>query len=357
MTIILSNDEISELLTMSETLEVMEEAYAELDSGRAVTRRRSDIITPTDRDDATYSLKSMDGVIPKLGVGAVRINSDIVTWPEIDGKKRRLKVPAAPNDRYTGLVLLFSTMTGEPLAIFPDGVAQRMRVAAANGLAAKYLAREDATSVGIMGSGWQAGSQLMAITAVRDIKKIKCYSPNGQNRTRFCHEMSKELGIEIEPVTSRADVFKDVDIAMCATSSIDHVFFEEFITPGLHISSVKLPEVDINVLEKVDHLCLHSDFGLPMQVVAKGCVSIEYGKGAGAKTEAAFDFSGASRLTSLISSEVEGRESPDDVTCFLNNLGLGFQFAAIGSLIYQKAKEANVGNKVPTDWFTEKEHP
>jgi len=81
MTIILSNDEISELLTMSETLEVMEEAYAELDSGRAVTRRRSDIITPTDRDDATYSLKSMDGVIPKLGVGAVRINSDIVTWP------------------------------------------------------------------------------------------------------------------------------------------------------------------------------------------------------------------------------------------------------------------------------------
>ena len=95
------------------------------------------------REDALYSLKSMDGIIPKFGVGAVRINSDIVTWPKNGNNVRREKVPAAPGNRYVGLVLLFSTENGEPLAIFPDGVMQRMRVGAANGLGVKYLAREE----------------------------------------------------------------------------------------------------------------------------------------------------------------------------------------------------------------------
>jgi len=148
MTLILSNDDVGNLITMPQCIEVLEEAYAELAEGRGVSRTRSDCFAPTARDDALYSLKSMDGVIPKFGVGAVRINSDIVTWPKKGNNVRREKVPAAPGKRYVGLVLLFSTETGEPLAIFPDGVMQRLRVGAANGLGAKYLARKDAASVG-----------------------------------------------------------------------------------------------------------------------------------------------------------------------------------------------------------------
>src|SRR6516162_603517 len=90
-----------------------------------------------------YALKSMDGVVPKLGVGAIRLNSDILTFPTVSDVKRRVKVPAAPNERYTGLVLLFSTATGAPLAIFPDGMVQPMRVAATTALGAKVLARDD----------------------------------------------------------------------------------------------------------------------------------------------------------------------------------------------------------------------
>ena len=140
MTLILSNDDVETLLTMRDCIEVMEEAYVELAHGRGVSRTRSDCFTPTSRADALYSLKSMDGVAPKLGVGAVRINSDIITWPRRGSNLRREKVPAAPNGRYVGLVLLFSVETGEPLAILPDGVMQRMRVGAANGLGIKYLA-------------------------------------------------------------------------------------------------------------------------------------------------------------------------------------------------------------------------
>src|SRR5438132_3588760 len=197
MTLILSNNDVETLLTMRECIVVTEEAYAELAAGRGVSRTRSDCFTPTTRADALYSLKSMDGVAPKLGVGAVRINSDIITWPKRGNAMRREKVAAAPKNRYVGLVLLFSVENGEPLAILPDGVMQRMRVGAANGLGIKYLARKNANSVGILGSGWQAGAQLMAACAVRDIETIRCFSPNPQNRDTFASEMSAVLGVDI----------------------------------------------------------------------------------------------------------------------------------------------------------------
>jgi alanine dehydrogenase len=129
MTLILSNNDVEKLLTMRECIEVLEDVYVELSEGRGVNRVRSDCLVPCGRGDALYSLKSMDGVIPKLGIGAVRVDSDIVTWPKQGNTIRRVKVPAAANGRYVGLVLLFSSETGEPLAILPDGVMQRIRVA------------------------------------------------------------------------------------------------------------------------------------------------------------------------------------------------------------------------------------
>src|SRR5256884_8764191 len=200
MTLILSNEDVEKLLTMRECIEVMEEAYVELAEGRGVSRTRSDCFTPTARADALYSLKSMDGVVPKLGVGAVRINSDIITWPKRGNNMRREKVPAAPNNRYVGLVLLFSVENGEPLAILPDGVMQRMRVGAANGIAIKHLARANANCIGLLGSGWQAGAQLMAACAVRGIETIRCFSPSPQNREAFAAAMRASLGVEVVPV-------------------------------------------------------------------------------------------------------------------------------------------------------------
>src|SRR5580765_2734213 len=184
---------------MPDCLEAMESAYRDLGSREGANGPRSEILTPTSRDDALYSLLTMSGVIPRFGIGAVRINSDIVTWPVSPSGPRRVKVPAAPNGRYVGLVLLFSTQTGEPLAILPDGVVQRMRVGAISGLAAKYLARADAGEVALLGTGWLAGGQAAAVSAVRNIKQIRCYSPERQRREAFANQMSAKLGIEIVP--------------------------------------------------------------------------------------------------------------------------------------------------------------
>src|SRR5436309_9498771 len=98
MTLILSNAEIAEILDMQDCIDALEQAFLELAQGRGAFRRRSDICTPSGDDSgAMYVLKSMDGVIPALGVGAIRINSDIMTFPEVNGAIRRLRVPAAPN--------------------------------------------------------------------------------------------------------------------------------------------------------------------------------------------------------------------------------------------------------------------
>ncbi|MFM2129401.1 MAG: hypothetical protein RL477_947, partial [Pseudomonadota bacterium] len=178
MTLILSNDDVEKLLTMPDCVEALETAYKDLAFGRGITRQRSDCIAPTSySDEAIYGLKSMDGVVPALGVGAIRINSDIVTNPRIGNTQRRVKVPAAPGNRYVGLVLLFSTANGEPLAIFPDGVLQHIRVGATNGLGVKYMSRKDSKIVGLLGSGWQAETQVTAAAAVRDIKEVRVFSP------------------------------------------------------------------------------------------------------------------------------------------------------------------------------------
>src|SRR5437763_510603 len=269
MTLILSNSDVEKLLTMPECIGVLEEAYVELAEGRGVNRTRSDCITPTVNPDAVYGLKSMDGVIPKLGIGAIRINSDIVTFPKKGNNIVREKVPAAPNGRYTGLVLLFSTENGEPLAILPDGVMQRMRVGAANGLGVKYLARKDAASIGILGCGWQAGAQLMAACAVRKITSIRCFSPTTARREEFAKQMSALLGVEVTPVSQPEEAIKGADIAMCASNSLDNIFFERWVEPGMHLSSIKQPEIEMKALKRADRIVLHAHEQSPLHVTTR----------------------------------------------------------------------------------------
>ena len=358
MTLILSNDDVERLLTMPDCIEALETAYLDMADGLGISRQRSDCITPTTyAKDAIYGLKSMDGVVPSLGVGAIRINSDIVTNPLVGNTRRRVKVPAAPNNRYVGLVLLFSTHNGEPLAIFPDGVLQRMRVGAANGLGVKYMARENARSIGLLGSGWQAETQLTAACAVRKIETIKCFSPNKENREAFCVRMSELLGIPVTPASQPEEAVSGVDIVMCGSNSLDPIFFQRWVEPGMHLSSIKKPEIEPEAIRSSNRVAVHTHDTSPILVVAKGANFQEDSKDAGWNAANKIDFKKYPALPTLIAGRAVGRENESEVTCFLNNLGLGYQFAAAGSVVYKRAKEQNVGISLPTDWFTETVHP
>jgi len=358
MTLILSNNDVEKLLTMPECIAALETSYAELAHGRGLSRTRSDSLTPTKREDAYYSLKSMDGVIPALGVSSVRINSDIITMPKFGNSVRRVKVPAAPNDRYVGLVVLFSTENGEPLAIMPDGVMQRMRVGAANGLGVKYLARKNASSVGILGAGWQAGAQLMAACAVRDIKTIRCFSPTRGRREAFCAEMSGILGVEVQSVDQPETALKGADIAMCATNTEDSVYFARWIETGQHLSSIKKPEMEMDAIRRADRVVIHTrDVHPIMELSSDLPESARLYEGKRTPKTDDVDITKFPTIAEMIVGKAKGRESDQEVTLFMNNLGLGYQFAAAGSVIYRKAREQGVGHELPTDWFTEDVHP
>ncbi len=344
MMLILSNEDAEALLTMRVCIEALEHAYRELALARAANAPRSDAITTTQQPDAVYSLKLMGAVLPGLGVGVVRLNSDIISF----GNKRQVKMPLAPGKRYTGLVLLFSVNTGEPLAIFPDGVLQRMRVGATSALGAKYLAREGARSVCIIGAGWQAGGHVMAITAMRSIDEIRCYSPTREKREAFCKDMSERCGVAMRAVGSAEEAVRGSDIVLCATNASEHVFRERWLEPGMHVGTIRGPELEPGVVRQADIVAVNDRTAHANVNTTHGIVMP-----ANRHTIAGLDHTGAPSLADLIAGKVRGRSAAGQKTCFVNLPGIGLQFAAVGAAFYGRARDAGRGRELPTEWFTE----
>ena len=347
--LILSNEDAEKLLTMGDCIAALEQVYRDIAEGRAANATRSDAVTTTSRADTVYSLKMMGGVVQSTGIGVVRINSDILSF----ANKRQVKLPLAPGDRYTGLVLLFSIETGEPLAIFPDGILQRMRVGATSALAARYLARADATTVAVIGAGWQAGGHVMAIAAQRKLDgitldEIRCYSPTRDKREAFCREMGESVGVKLRAVATPEEAVRGAGIVLCATNASQHVFMERWVEPGMHVGTIRGPELepavvlnaDIAVLnDRVVHESVSKTAGV---VLPKNRHAIE-----------GFDVAAAPTLAELVAGKAKGRASAEQKTVFVNLPGLGLQFAAVGEAFYRKARAAGRGHELPTEWFTE----
>ena len=352
MTLLLSNEDVEAALTMPDCLAAMEIAYRDLGLNQGGNGMRSEVLTPTGREDALYSLLTMHGVVPRFGIGAVRITSDILTWPGSAAGARRVKVPAAPGGRYTGLVLLFSTETGEPLAIYPDGVVQRMRVGATSGLAAKYLARPDAREVALLGSGWQAGTQAMAIACVRSIARMRCYSPNRERREVFARDMGEKAGVEVVVSASAREAVTGADIVLCATNSMAPVLAKEWLEPGMHVSSISRLELDADVLAAADVVVVHVREAASRTVRTAGtdlARDVEQKRAAQAAEVAQVH---RPELADLLLNRAPGRRSDRDTTVFLNHAGLGYQFAATGHVIYRTARERGLGRELDTELFT-----
>lgn len=342
--LILSNEDAEKLLTMSDCIAALEHVYRELAEGRAANATRSDAVTLTPRPDTVYSLKMMGAVVQDLGVGVVRLNSDILSF----ANKRQVKLPLAPGNRYTGLVLLFSIETGEPLAIFPDGILQRMRVGATSALAARYLARHDATMVAVIGAGWQAGGHVMAIAALRKLDEIRCYSPTREKREAFCREIGESVGVKVRALASPEDAVRGAGIVLCATNASQHVFMKRWFEPGMHVGTIRGPELEPAVvceadIAAVNDRVVHENVSITTGVVLpKNRHTIE-----------GFNVAAAPTLAELVAGKAIGRQSAEQKTVFVNLPGLGLQFAAVGAALYRKARAAGHGHELPTEWFTE----
>jgi len=365
--LILSNEEIESLLTVDLALKSLERAYIGQAQGTAVNRPRSDLYLPGVHEGSVYAFKTMEGGLVESKIVALRLNSDVIHWQERENRVVKDKMPMAPGKKWVGLIQLFSAETGEPLAMFPDGVIQRMRVAVTSALAAREMARQDASVMAIFGSGWQAGAHVPAFCAVRKIKHVRAFSPTRGNRERFAEEMEKLVGVPVQPMNTAEEAARDADILVAATNAVTRVIEPEWLKPGVHFTCVKDCELGEESIRKADRVVIHARNFAPENYIAgfgdekiAAHDPIDFIRGekkSAADVEAAPPWIKAPELKDVIGGKVPGRKSPDEITCFINNIGLGIQFAAVGGAIYSEAKAKGIGKEIPTDWFLESVHP
>jgi len=357
--LILSNEDIEKILPVGASLDVLEEAYRDLGNGMAATVPRYDVFSPT-KPNEFYEYKTMSGVLPNRGIAALRLNSSVVKWYEKAGAVRKDKLPVAGGDRYVGLVMLFSTETGEPLAIFPDGYVQKLRVAGASAIAARYLARKDAKVMALLGAGWQASAHLITLTMVRELKQVKVFSPTAESRRHFVEEWRGKIPADLVEAGSAGEAINGADMVICTTNSISALFPGEILQPGMHVSCVKPCELDATTYQRADPLIIHWHEAKPFQIAIgvdpQSIPDIAEGWSHPLTREdtAVWDLP---TISQLVNGQHPGRTKEDAISCFCNNVGLGLQFAAVGSEVLARAREARVGREIPTDWFLESVHP
>jgi ornithine cyclodeaminase/alanine dehydrogenase-like protein (mu-crystallin family) len=347
MTLILSNDDVEKAFSVKECLDVMEQSYREQAASRAVNRPTCHSYLPHSLPNSTYSFKSVDGGVGKYGVLALRVTSDIVQEQEMHGTVRLEKVPLAGKGLFVGLVQLFSAVTGELLAIMPDGLIQQTRVGVTSALGMKFMARKNSRVLGLIGSGGQARAHYRYMTAVMPIKKVKVFSPNAEHRKAFVEEMAAETGVPGEAVNSAAEATRDCDVICSATNSSRPVIKLEWLTPGVHYNSIREFETDLAVLEKCDVIAIHTNFGGIQHYQPPGIVEDM----PGVRREKPRDWTKYPEICDIIAGKVPGRTNDKQITFFLNNVGTGVQFAAMGYCAYKAAKEKGMGHEIPSEWF------
>ena len=348
MTLLLSNRDLQGLVSMAEAIGALETGYRDLAAGRGTTRRRIDSFAESRQQDALYMLSSTDAIAPRLGVGVMRVTSHLMHWPTRGGRRRREQVTATKRPAFLGMVILFSTATGLPLAIMPDRGLTVLRVGATNALGARYLARGDSRIVAVLGSGSQAAGQVAGICAEFAVDEVRCYSPSEERRTASSKAWSTTLGVQVRPTNTPAEAMDGADVVLCATNSLEPVFFADWVRPGVFVSSIRPTEVEPDAIDRFDVTVVHTRDALSEQIVAEG---IDLPERHGDLTQGGriMDYGQFPTLTDLVSQRVPGRTSPAQATCFLNTIGSAFQFAVLGALIHERAVERGIGLALPDD--------
>lgn len=353
--LLLNNQVVEQILDMKGCIEALETGYRDLINERANYRGRYDFFVPNDDPKRMYRWGTMEGASRTFGTMAIRMKSDMLEWPEGKTVEKYCVEPGT----FCGIVMVFSTQNGEPLAIINDGIIQHMRVGGCAGLGAKYLSREDAGVIGIFGSGGMARTYLLAFNEVRKIHEVRVYSPTKRNREVYADEMGQKLGLKIVPVEHPQDVLRAADIVATCTDSIQVIVNEpSWIEPGMHLTCVKANEWNPEIVKKSD---LVIKMGRPTKHLDEGQIRIgaeaavvagnaeEIKRIANPKVDIfSQDFP---VLTDIMSGKIKGRTDRNQVTFFANSGTQGLQFASTAGYVVREAKRRGLGQQIPTDWF------
>ncbi len=230
---------------------------------------------------------------------------------------------------------------GELVAIIEANKLGQMRTGAASAVATKYMARQDASRLGIFGTGWQARAQVQSICSVRPIKTVLAYSPNSDHREKFCKEMTEAVGIGIYPASIPEEATKDMDIIVAATNSKQPILKGEWLSKGTHINAVgsnfiSRQEIDVETYRR--SACVVVD-SLEQSMLESGDLAC-------AAEAEAFYWEDARELGFVVIGEFPGREDDSEITIFKSN-GIALEDVAFARCIYEAAVKGGVGETLP----------
>ena len=326
MPLLLTRKDVETVLTMKDAIAAVEEGFRQLALGNVTMPQRT-AIRLSDHHGLHLGMPAYVG-----GTDGGSLALKVVTvYPDNPSK---YGLPTT-----IGTLLLNDPRTGALVAIMDAGFLTAMRTGAVSGVATRYLAREDASSVGVFGAGVQARAQLMAVCEVRPIERAVVCDPRQESRETYAAEMAERLSISVEPSGDpRACV--ENDIVVTASSSRTPVFEGAWLVPGTHINGIgshspDARELDTETIQRAKIVpdlasaCLAEagDLIIPIQ---EGVITEDHIH---------------ANLGEVVAGLKPGRESDEEITLF-KSVGLAAQDAAAAARVYELAQAAGVGAEI-----------
>ena len=313
----INEKEVAQILTMPKTLELVEASLKARAEGRAVDVPRVRARAPAG------TLHILEAAAPDL---------------KLIGYKAYYSNPGK-GSRYH--VHLFDTDSGNLVAMIEASYLGMVRTGAASGVATRYMAREDAATVGMIGAGKQAVGQLEAVCAVRKIRHVKVYSRNIERARGFCDTLSAKLGVKMEAVATAADAVRGADVINVITKAAAPVLLGEWLEPGQHINAagsnaLTRRELDVAVITRCARVV----------VDARGTARNECGDLLPLIESGKLDWDALPELGEVIVGRIPGRKSRDEITLYESH-GMGIQDIYTGHHILDVARKQNVGIDLP----------
>ncbi|HXN02180.1 MAG TPA: ornithine cyclodeaminase family protein [Candidatus Dormibacteraeota bacterium] len=312
MTVFLREADVKALLTMDATLAALEAAFREWAAGRATNQPRR-----------------------RVAGGAV-----LATMSSATGGLMGFKAytHSAAGARFW--VALFDAADGRPRALMEADWLGRMRTGATSGLATKYLAGRQASSLTIIGAGHQALTQVLAVAAVRPLREIRVFSRDAGHRATFADQLATTLDVPVRPMDGLRDAIEGAEIVTTITSAARPIFPGEWLQAGQHLNVVgsNMPdrrEVDGRTIARAD-LLVADDVD---------AARLEAGDLILAEREGQLSWGRVNSLRDVVAGTV-GQRQPPDVTVF-KSVGLAIEDVATGAIVLELAESRGVGVRLP----------
>ena len=320
MVLFINSEDVKSLFDMRDFVEAIEESYKLLGQGEISMLPRINV----DSKNTRGFLKLLPTNVSGLNMGGLQVYT---SGTDKDVQK---------------IIPIFDLQSGGLKAIIEADRLSWMRTGATSAVATKYLARPDAKVVGIFGSGRQVRSQLLAISVVRKIEKVKVYSPNSEHRLQYCREMEKLLRVEVVPVDEPKKAVAGSDIISTATMSKIPVFDGNWVENGTHINAIGAHYPDQHEVDET--AVMRSKFVVDSRERAlkeEGELLIPIRKGI------ITDQHIYAELADIIAGKVKGRQSAEDITLFTSG-GMASECVVAAIRIYEKAIKNRVGQHLNT---------